>query len=155
MFPKTYLQKLAANIVKRSGICKATVEAVLPAVFDEIRYQLTEGSYPCVPIEGFGTFAVINRPEHEYLYNYHGANEVRTVPARRQLKFNPTHNMQREVEAGKFDPTRKSFSRHPDDRPIRKRNDMRYKKGKFYQREKGAYSRPIHKAIQTDDAGSN
>lgn len=145
MLPKTYLQKIAANVSKRSGICRATVEQVLPAFIDEIRYQLCEGSYPCVPIESFGTFAVINRPEHEYLYNYKSANEVRTVPARRQLKFIPTKNMQREVEQGRFDPTRKSFSRHPDDRPIRKRNDMRYKKGRFYQREKGASARPIRK----------
>lgn len=143
MLPKTYLQRIAANIVKRSGICRATVEALLPHVFDEIRYQLTEGSYPCVPIESFGTFAVINRPEHEYLYNYKGANEVRTVPARRQLKFTPTRSMQREVEAARFDHTRRSFSRHPDDRPIRRRNDMRYKKGKFYKREKGASARPL------------
>lgn len=145
MFPKTYMKKFAAAVVKRSGISKATVEAVLPHVFDEIRYQLTEGSYPCVPIESFGTFAVINRPEHEYLYNYHGANEVRTVPARRQLKFVPTRNMKREVEQGLFDPTRHSFSWHPDDPKIRKRNDMRYKKGKFYDREKGAYAKPLYK----------
>lgn len=147
MLPKTYLKKIAANISKRSGICKATVEAVLPAVFDEIRYQLTEGTL-CVPIESFGTFAVINRPEHEFLYNYKGANEVRVVPARMQLKFNPTNNMKREVEAQRFDSTRRSFSRHPDDRPIRKRKDMRYRPVKKYDREEGAYSRPLKKRDQ-------
>lgn len=143
MLPKTYLQKFAANVSKRCGICRATVEVVLPAVFDEIRYQLIEGPYPCCPIESFGTFAVIDRPEHEYLYNYKGANDLRTVPARRQLKFTPTRNMKREVEAARYDPTRKSFSRHPDDPKIRKRNDMRYKRGKFYSRKDGAYSRPV------------
>lgn len=151
MLPSLYLKRIAANVVKRSGISLPTVMQVLPAVFDEIRYQLCEGSYPCVPIESFGTFAVINRPEHEYLYNYQGRGEVHTIPARRQLKFKPTASMKREIEAGRFDPTRKSFSRHPDDKPIKKRNDMRYKKGKFYSRKDGACSRPIRK---TGDAGA-
>lgn len=155
MLPKSYLKKIAANVSQRCGICRATVEVVLPAFLDEIRYQLAEGSYPCVPIESFGTFAVINRPEHEYLYNYRGANDLRTVPARRQLKFKPTHSMKREIETGHFDPTRHAFTRHPDDKPIRKRNDMRYKKGKFYRREDGAYSRPVKKTTDDTDSTDN
>lgn len=140
MLPKTYLQKLAAAVAKRSGISKATVEVVLPATFDEIRAILTEGTYPCIPIESFGTFAVIDRPEHEYLNTYKGKHEVVTIPARKQLKFKPTASMKREVESGRFDPTRKSFSRHPDDRPIRKRKDMRYQKNRGF-----TSARPIYK----------
>jgi nucleoid DNA-binding protein len=152
MLPKSYLKKIAANVSKRCAIALPTVLQVLPAFIDEVRYQLAEGSYPCVPIESFGTFAVINRPEHEYLYNYKGANQVHVIPARRQLKFKPAASFQREIETAQYDPTRKSFSRHPDDKPIKKRNDMRYKKGKFYQREKGACSRPLKKT--TDDTDS-
>lgn len=155
MQPKTYLRKFAARVVERSGICRATVEAVLPAIFDEIRYQLTESSYPCVPIDGFGTFAVINRPEHEYYYNHKNANRIVTVPARRQLKFTPTRNMKSEVEAGRFDSTRQSFTRHPDDPAIRKLNDMRYRKGSFYQREKGTTSKPIYKKKENEQQPLN
>lgn len=125
MLPKTYLSQFAANVVKRSGVCKATVEAVLPAVFDEIRYQLTEGTL-CVPIESFGTFAVVEVPERTRRYTYKGADEMRTLPATLRLKFAPTRNLRREVDAQQFDPSRKSFSRHPKDPKIRKRCNMRY-----------------------------
>lgn len=127
MQPKQYLQKFAADIVKRSGIARPTVEALLPHVFDEIRYILTEGNQ-CVPIEGFGTFAVIDKPERRRRYTYKGKNEVHVLPAKKVLKFAPTKNMKREIDAGKFDPTRKSFWHHPQDPKIRKRADMRYNK---------------------------
>lgn len=126
MTPKTYLQKLAAGIVKRSGICQATVEAVLPAVFDEIRYQLIEGGYPCVPIESFGTFGVITKPKRTYHNTYKGADEWRELPEKKQLKFYMTRNFRQELQAGEFDSTRKSFQRHPKDPAIRKRKDMKY-----------------------------
>ena len=126
MYPKTYLQKFAAAIVKRSGIARPTVEALLPHIFDEIRQILTEGDYPCVPIEGFGTFAVIDKPERTRKYTYKGKNEIHVLPAKKVLKFTPTKNMKREIANGRFDPTRKSFSRHPDDPKIRKRAAMRY-----------------------------
>ena len=128
MIPKEYLTRFAAAVVKRSGIARPTVEAVLPHIFDEIRAILTEGSYPCVPIEGFGTFAVVDIPERQRHYTYNGADEIRTLPPKKQLKFAPTRNMKREINEGKFDPTRRSFSRHPDDPPIRKRSDMHYNK---------------------------
>lgn len=127
MFPKTYLQSFAANVVKHSGICKATVEAVLPHVFDEIRRQLTEGTL-CVPIESFGTFAVIQIPERTRHYTYKGLDEYRTLPPVLKIKFRPTRNFQREVDAQRFDPTRRSFTRHPDDRAIQKRKHMKYNK---------------------------
>lgn len=126
MLPKTYLTKLAAAIVKRSGIARPTVEALLPHVFDEIRYQLCEGPYPCVPIEGFGTFAVTDKPERTRRYTYKGKNEIHHLPAKKVLKFAPTSNMKREIDAGKFDPSRRSFSHHPDDPKIRKRANMKY-----------------------------
>ena len=125
MLPKTYLQKLAAAIVKRSGIARPTVEALLPHVFDEIRYILTEGNQ-CVPIESFGTFAVIDVPARERKYTYKGKNEIHNLPATKRLKFKPTSSMKREIDALRFDPTRRSFSRHPDDPKIRKRASMRY-----------------------------
>ena len=125
--PKVYLQKLAAAVTKRCGICQATVEQVLPAVFDEIRYQLIEGKYPCVPIESFGTFALIDVPEREHRYTYKGANEIHHLPACKRLKFAATRNMRREIDEGRFDPTRKSFSRHPKDPPIRKRKELGYR----------------------------
>lgn len=127
MLPKQYLQKFAAAVVKRSGISRPTVEAVLPHIFDEIRYQMTEGNL-CVPIEGFGTFAVIDIPERKRRYTYKGANEIHTLPARKKLKFTPTCNMKREVNAQRFDPTRRSFWHNPQDPKIRKRADMRYNK---------------------------
>lgn len=128
MQQKTYLTKFAAAVVKRSGIARPTVEALLPFVFDEIRYQLCEGSYPCIPIEGFGTFAVIDMPERKRRYTYKGKNEIHVLPAKKKLKFAPTCNMKREIEAGRFDPTRRSFTHHPQDPPIRKRQHMKYNK---------------------------
>lgn len=125
MHPKKYFQHFAMNVVKRSGISRPTVEAVLPAVFDEIRHQLTEGCL-CVPIESFGTFAVVEIPERQRRYTYGGRDEIRTLPAKLQLKFAPTANLRREVTAQRFDPTRQSFVRHLDDPPIRKRKRMGY-----------------------------
>ena len=132
MFPKQYLQKFAAAVVKRSGIAKPTVEAVLPHIFDEIRASLTEGDL-CVPIDGFGTFAVIDKPERTRRYTYKGKNEIHVLPAKKVIKFTPTKNLKREVDAGKFDPTRRSFTRHPGDPKIRRRCDMKYnKRNKVY-----------------------
>ena len=126
MQPKQYLQKFAAAIVKRSGIARPTVEALLPHVFDEIRYQLCESDNPCIPIEGFGTFAVIDKPERHRRYTYKGKNEIHVIPPKKVLKFTPTKNMKREIDAQKFDPTRRAFYHHPADPKIRKRCDMRY-----------------------------
>ena len=126
MLPKQFLQRFASAVVKRSGICQATVEQVLPAVFDEIRYRLVEGEYPCVPIDSFGTFAVIDVPERQFHYTYKGADEWRTLPPQKRLKFVMTRNLKRELQEGRFDPTRRSFSRHPDDPIIRRRQQMAY-----------------------------
>lgn len=137
MLPKVYLQKMAAAIVKRSGIARPTVEAVLPHVFDEIRYQLAEGSR-CVPIESFGTLAVVDIPERKRHYTYGGANEIRTLPPTQRLKFAPARNMTREIQTRHFDPSRKSFSRHPGDPMLRKRGDLRYQN----RYSKGMHSTP-------------
>ena len=126
MQPKEYLQRLAAAVTKRSGINQATVERVLPAVFDEIRYQLIEGKYPCVPIESFGTFGVVTLPKRKHHYTYKGADEWRELPETKKLKFYMTRNFRRELEAGEFDSTRQSFRRHPKDPAIRKRKNMKY-----------------------------
>ena len=126
MYPKQYIQKFAAAVVKRSGICQATVEQVLPAVFDEIRYQLCEAKRPCVPIDSFGTFAVIDVPERTRRYTYKDVDELRHYPAEKRLKFRPAKNMKRELQQGRFDPTRRSFTRHPQDPIIRKRRQMHY-----------------------------
>ncbi len=128
MGPKIYLSKLAKLVSKRSNICVATCEQVLPALFDEIRYQLCEGEYRCVPIESFGTFGVVDIPEREYLYNYKGVKEMRRLPAKKRLKFYPTRHMRQEIEESCFAPSRQSFVNHPDDPPIRKRKHMRYQR---------------------------
>lgn len=125
MRPHDYEKHFISAVVKRSGICRATVEQVLPAVFDEIRHQLCEGS-KCVPIESFGTFAVIDIPERKRRYNYKDVDEVRTLPPTQRLKFAPTRNMRRELTEHRFDPSRRSFQRHPADPPIRKRKALRY-----------------------------
>ena len=120
-------KQFISAVVKRSGVCRATVEQVLPAVFDEIRYQLTEGCH-FVPIESFGTFAVVDIPERKYHYTYGGRDEIRTVPPCKRLKFAPASNMRREVQAGTYDPTRRSFTRHPKDHPGRPRKYQSNKK---------------------------
>lgn len=121
MLPKQYLQKFAAAVVRRSGVCQATVEAVLPAVFDEIRCQLSEGKRSCVAIDSFGVFYVMDVPERQRRYTYKGKDELRTYPPDRRLKFRPAKNMKRELQQGRFDPSRRSFSRHPKDPILRKR----------------------------------
>lgn len=120
-----YKKNFISAVVKRSGICRATVEQVLPAVFDELRYQLTEGSQ-CVPIESFGTFAVVDIPERTRRYTYKDKDEIRTLPPKRRLKFAPTKNMSREIESCRFDPSRRSFTHHPADPHLRTRNSLRY-----------------------------
>ena len=130
MFPKENLTKFAAAVSKRCGICQATVEQVLPAMFDEIRFRLVEGKYPNIPIDSFGTFAVVTIPEREYHYTYKGADEIRHLPPKKRLKFAAAYNFRKELESGIFDPTRRSFTRHPKDPIIRRRQDMRYKPNK-------------------------
>lgn len=154
MFPHKYFQRFAAAIVKRSGLSRPTVEALLPAVFDEIRYILTEGD-GCVPIEGFGTLYVKDVPEHEYLYNRNNANRICTVPAKKQIKFAPARNLTDEMNAGKFDAMRRSFVHMPGDPLLRKRNDLRYRPAKKYNREQGACSRPLYKKKSTDSTDEN
>ena len=129
MLPSLYFKKFVADVVKRSGIARPTVEALLPHVFDEIRYRLCEGKTPSIQIESFGTIAVTDKPEHEYLYNYKGANQVKTVPAKKVIKFAPARNLKREIAAGKFDPTRRSFVHNPADPPLRTRPHMGYQGG--------------------------
>lgn len=129
MLPSLYFKKFVADVVKRSGIARPTVEALLPHVFDEIRFRLCEGKTPSIQIESFGTIAVTDKPEHEYLYNYKGANQVKTVPAKKVIKFAPARNLKREIAAGKFDPTRRSFVHNPADPPLRKRHHMGYQGG--------------------------
>lgn len=127
MIKKTYLSKLAADVTKRCGICQATVEQVLPALFDEIRYRLTEGDWPCVVIESFGTFGVVTKPERMYHNTRKGKDEWRTLPEKKVMKFFAANNMRREMEAGRYDPSRHSFDHHPDDPPIRTRKKMAYR----------------------------
>ena len=136
---KKQLQYLAAGIVKRSGISRQTVEALLPHVFDEIRCQLAEGSYPCVVIESFGTFTWVQVPERERRYTYGGRDEIRTLPPKKKIKFAPTRNLQREIDNHQFDPTRRSFVHHAGDPTIRYRSNM------CYDRRKKVYLEPIEK----------
>lgn len=125
--PRDYKQHFISAVVKRSGICRSTVEQVLPAVFDEIRYQLAEGP-GMVPIESFGTFIVVDIPERQYRYTYNGRNEIRTCPATQRLKFASARNLRREVlENHRFDPSRRSFVHNIADPPLRKRNKLMYK----------------------------
>ena len=145
-----FYQKFAADIVRRSGIARPTVEALLPHVFDEIRYQLTEGTL-CVPIEGFGTFYVKDVPEHEFLYHRGDKREIHTVPAKKVVKFAPTRNLRLEAEAGKFDANRRSFIHYPQDPKVSCRGDLRYRP-ENYDRSTGLSSRPIYKhRTDTDD----
>lgn len=138
-----FYQKFAADIVRRSGIARPTVEALLPHVFDEIRYQLTEGSL-CVPIEGFGTFHVKDVPEHEFLYHRGEKREIKTVKAKKVVKFAPTRNLRQEAEAGKFDANRRSFIHYPQDPRVSWRTDLRYRP-ENYDRSTGTPSRPVYK----------
>lgn len=121
---------LAAAVVKRSGICLSTVEQVLPALFDEIRYQMAEGKKPCIPIESFGTFAIVEKPARQYHYNNpkKGVNRIVDLPPMKTLRFTPTKNMKREVQKGTFDSSRQSFTHHHDDPKIRDRSQMHYRK---------------------------
>lgn len=98
MRPGNYKEHFIAAVVRRSGICRATVEQVLPAVMDEVRFQLTEG-FRFVPIESFGTFAVVDIPERQYHYTYKG-DRIVTVPPKKRLKFLPTRNLRNEIDAG-------------------------------------------------------
>lgn len=137
MFPQQYLKKIASAVSKRSGICQATVEQVLPAFIDEVRFQLTEGKLS-VPIDSFGTFALIDIPERQHLYTYKGANELRTLPPKKKLKFAPARSFRRELEAGVFDASRKAFCRHPKDPILRNRAQMAYRADRKDQINKGA-----------------
>lgn len=122
-----YRSHFISAVVKRSGICKATVEVVAAALFDEIRFQLTEGC-ECVPIDSFGTFAVTDVPERQRRYTYGGRDEIRTYAPEKRLKFAPAKNMRREIEARRFDSTRRSFSHNPADPKIRTRKNLAYNK---------------------------
>lgn len=125
--PRDYKEHFIASVVKRSGICRATVEQVMPAVFDELRYQLSEG-YGFVPIESFGTFIVQDIPARRHQYNYKSETpQYRILPATQRLKFYPTKNLRREVlELHQYDHTRRSFVHDPHDPPMKRRKELRY-----------------------------
>lgn len=125
---KIHFRRMVMSIVRESGICRQTVEHVLPFVFDVIRREIVEGERKWVAIESFGTFAIKDVPEREHLYTYKGKSEMRHLPAKRVLRFSPTRNFKNEVDQCQFDPTRRSFTRHPDDPPIRVRAKFRYQK---------------------------
>ena len=127
MRPKKLLSKFAANVTKRCGICQATVEQVLPAVFDEIRYQLCEGRYRYVPIESFGIFVIKNVPRRMYHNTRNGKDEWKLLEPKKVIKFAPTRNFTTEVGADTFDPTRQSFVHHNGDPAMRRRIDMQHK----------------------------
>lgn len=126
MMPREFLQRFAADVSKRCGICQATVEQVLPACFDEIRERLVEGRYPCVPIESFGVIGVIQKPERQY--KIRGKDEYKLLPPKKTLKFYMARCFRNELEQGAYDPSRKSFSRHPKDPALRYRSQMNYRK---------------------------
>ena len=123
------LTKMARLISKRSGICLPTVEVVLQAAFDEWRWQLTEGP-GMVLVESFGSIAVKEIPSRSYHYcrPEKGIDGIVQLPGKRVLKFKPTRNLSREVEQQQFDPSRKSFFRHPDDPKPRSRPGRNIKK---------------------------
>ena len=125
---KIHFRRMVMAIVRESGICRQTGEQVLPVAFDVIRRELVEGEKQWVAIESFGTFAIKEVPEREHLYTYKGKSEMRHLPAKRVLKFSPTKNFNNEVNYRKFDSTRKSFTHHPDDPPIRVRSSIKYQK---------------------------
>lgn len=129
MRPNKYLQRLVAAVVKESGICRETVEQVVPAVLDAIRRELVEGEWRCVPIESFGTFAVVEMPEREYHSTYKGDKIIR-LPAKKKLRFRPSTNMIREIELGVYDTSRVSFKHHPKDPYLRKKSQMQYQPNK-------------------------
>ena len=137
MFPQQYLKKIAAAVSKRSGICQATVEQVLPAFIDEVRFQLSEGRLS-VPIESFGTFAMIEIPEREHQYTYKGVTSTKHLPPKKKIKFAPAKSFRREIETGHYDNSRKSFSRHPKDPVLRNRAQMAYRPERRDQINKGA-----------------
>ena len=136
MFPQQYLKKIASAVSKRSGICQPTVEQVLPAFIDEVRFQLSEGKLS-VPIESFGTFAMIEIPEREHQYTYKGVTTMKHLPPKKKIKFSPARSFRREIESGHFDPTRHSFSRHPADPILRNRAQMAYRPERKNQINKG------------------
>jgi len=120
---------LLSAVVKRSGISRITVELVTRAVFDEIRYQLTEGS-ECVAIDSFGSFGLVHVPERQRHYRYKDIDEIRTLPPTIRLRFKPSKNLMREVLERRFDPTRESLVRHPDDPKIKTTKSFKYNKRK-------------------------
>lgn len=122
MEPKKYLYKLAQSVSKRSGISIATCQVVLPALFDELRYTLCEGKYRCVAIESFGTLIVKELPRRHYTRrNPDGTTYQVELPAKFVVKFLPTRNLRHEVESSRYDPSRQSFTIHPEDHGIRTR----------------------------------
>lgn len=156
--PRNYLTKIAAAVSKRCGIHQATVEQVLPAFIDELRYRIIEDPYHCVPIESFGTFGIKNLPARQHMYGYNEAErKLRILPPKDMLKFYPTRNMRREVEAGKVDWSRKSFHRHPQDPVIRKRAAMIYRADRSGKMGKGqtTYFKPSTPEGEDEEARKN
>lgn len=126
------LYKFAMAVSKRCGISHATLEVAIPAVFDEIRQMLAEGDKQGFIIESFGTFVVKQMPAREYHYNNpkKGIDRIVPLPPKKIIKLSPARNLQREVDAGQFDPSRQSFVWNPDDPRPRYIAHMKYKKRK-------------------------
>ena len=74
---------LIAVVAKKAGIANKDAEGVVSAVFGALTSALKQGDE--VRLHGFGTFAVLERPERAGRNPKTGA--AMTIPAGRTLKF--------------------------------------------------------------------
>lgn len=147
MQPKKYLHQLALAVSRRSGISVATCMVVLPALFDEMRQTLAEGRWRAVSVESFGSLIVRQKPLRHYTRRFpDGHTEVVELQPVLRVSFMPSRNLRREVETSTFDPTRKSFEVHPDDRPLRVRKKIDAPRKAFT----GHIAAPVKKDVKSD-----
>lgn len=77
--------ELVAQVAAKSGKSKEEVRKSLESILDVMQEEMAKGE--SITLVGFGTFAVLDRPEHEA--RVPGQDKTVTVPARKIVKFKP------------------------------------------------------------------
>ena len=90
---------LIAAVAEKAGIANKDAEGAVSAVFGALTSALNQGEE--VRLHGFGTFAVLERPERAGRNPKTGV--AMTIPAGRTLKFRAASQLRDSVNTGKSD----------------------------------------------------
>lgn len=102
-------QHFVEAVMEQSGVDRATIEHVVPVVFDVIRQQLCQGER--VRIANFGVFFPLKLKERTVINNTGHTPRTHVLPAEWRPRFRPADTFTAELRARLYDADRTSFHR--------------------------------------------